>query len=534
VQLAESKLEGLLEAAFDAIVAVDANGIVILANSHAERLFGYAHNEMAGQRVDLLVPNSTGALQSGSADHKAAHSRRVARGAGTDLTGHRRDGTRFPAEISLSAIDTDDGVLISAAIRDVSDRLAAQAEGERLRAQAEHDRLGRQLQQAEHLESLGRLAGGVAHDFNNLLCAITNYSQFVGEEVAAAADGDTGRDWQATLSDINQIQVATQRASALTHQLLAFARREPVKPMVVDLNEVIRDVEPLLRLTCDDDIDLVVTLALDLDHIKADSAQMEQVLVNLATNSRYAMPEGGSLTIDTENVVVDGHYAEVRPELEVGSYVRLRVSDTGTGMTPDVVERAFEPFFTTKPEGAGTGLGLATVYGIVTQAGGHAHIYSEPGVGTTFSMLFPRTSDAPTGSGERQTGESIRSECGGQTVLVVEDEDLLRDVTTRILTRAGYNVITSANGPEALRLATAYDGPIDLLLTDVVMPKMSGKDFAQRLVAARPETLVLFMSGYAESVLGAKGNLEPGVILIDKPFSEPTLLAKIRAVLGVG
>ena len=392
----------------------------------------------------------------------------------------------------------------------------------------ERARLERHLRQSQRLESLGNLAGGVAHDFNNLLAVILNYASFVEEEAATAARMNEGERWEAVHRDVEEIERAAERAARLTRQLLAFARREPVRPQVLSLNAVVSDVEKLLGRTIGEHVELVTSLAPEVWPTLADTGQMEQVLVNLAVNARDAMPSGGTLTIDTENIEVDEDYAAGRVDLRSGRYVRLRVSDTGTGIERDVLEHVFEPFFTTKPKGEGTGLGLATVYGIIKQAGGHAQIYSEVGMGTTFSALLPATENIS--SADEQATMILR---GGrhETVLVVEDEDALREVTRRILTRNGYQVIAAASGSEAIALATKHPGEIDLLLTDVIMPQMLGKEVAERVAALRPGLRVLYTSGYAQSVLDSKGRLEAGVALLEKPFTESMLLTKLREVL---
>jgi CheY-like chemotaxis protein len=297
---------------------------------------------------------------------------------------------------------------------------------------------------------------------------------------------------------------------------------------VLNLNDVIVDVRDLLRRTVGDHVELETALDPVAWRVLADPGQIHQVLVNLAVNARHAMPAGGRLTIDTGNTLVDAAYVLQRPDIAVGPHVRLRVSDTGTGMPHEVIERAFEPFYTTKPKGEGAGLGLATVYGIITQAGGHVQIYSEPGFGTTITALLPATEQQPVAVEPQPVRQRVVS---GETILVVEDEDAMREVTRRILARHGYQVITAAGGGEAIQLAEAKRTDIHLLVTDVIMPGMLGKEVAERLHAIRPRLGVLYMSGYAHPVLASQGTLDPGVTLIEKPFSEDSLLAKVREVL---
>jgi nitrogen-specific signal transduction histidine kinase/CheY-like chemotaxis protein len=391
------------------------------------------------------------------------------------------------------------------------------------------DKSQERLAQAQRLESLGQLAGGVAHDFNNLLAVILNYAEFAAEELAAATESDWAGRCESVHDDLEQISRAGERAASLTRQLLAFARREVVQPQVLDLDTVITAVEEMLRRTLGEHVELVTSLAGGLHPVLADPGRLEQVLVNLAVNARDAMPDGGMLTIDTSNIIVDAESIAGGWESPLGRQVRLRVSDTGTGMSPDVAAHAFEPFFTTKSDDGGTGLGLATVYGILKQADGHIRIYSEPGGGTTFSITLPATNQAATPETVEETYHRTPS---GETVLVVEDEAALREVTRRILARNGYQVITARSGPEALEIVRSYHGEIHLLVTDVVMPHMLGKEVAQQVLLIKPEIEVLYMSGYARPVLASQGRLEPGVALVEKPFSEADLLAKARQVLN--
>jgi PAS domain S-box-containing protein len=412
--------------------------------------------------------------------------------------------------------------------RDELEQVEVTADTERRDARDARERKDElQEQQAQRLESLGQLAGGVAHDFNNLLAVILNYASFAAEELTAAGPDPSGH-LETASADLAQVEIAAQRAARLTRQLLAFASREVVRPQVLDLDKVITGVEEMLRRTLGEHVELVTMLAGCLWPVLADPGQVEQVLVNLAVNARDAMPDGGTLTIDTGNVIVDADTVAGGSKAREGHNVRLRVSDTGVGMPADVAERAFEPFFTTKTEGGGTGLGLATVYGILSQAEGHIRIYSEPGIGTTFTIMLPVTTEVPAPVIPAVPHQRVPH---GETVLVVEDEPALREVTRRILVRNGYQAITAGNGPEALAIARDHPGEIHLLVTDVVMPQMLGKEVAESVRAIRPDIEVLFMSGYARPVLAAQGRLDPRVALVEKPFSEVDLLSMAGQVL---
>ena len=435
---------------------------------------------------------------------------------------HRADGSTVPVEVSVSILVTDEGRIRCAVIRDISDRVRAQDRFLQLQAEAERAHVEAQLQRTQRLEGLGQLAGGVAHDFNNLIAVISNYATFIAEATTDLGLVDIA-------GDAAQITKAAQRGAELTHQLLAFARREVVRPRPLNLNDVVADIEQMLRRSIGEHIALIVRLTNDLPAITADPGQLDQVLVNLAVNARDAMPRGGNLSIETCCIDVDGEYAGTRPHLHPGRYVRLRVSDTGTGMPPEVIERAFEPFYTTKPAGKGTGLGLATVYGIVTAAGGDLNVYSEPGMGTTFTILLPITDAQPTEA--EPAAEAAPASYLRATVLAVEDEPALRDVLQRILISAGHDVLIAADGPAALALAAAHNGPVDVLLTDVVMPHMLGKDLADHFTTVRPGTRVLFMSGYARPVLASQGTLDPDVTLVEKPFTKSQLLDAVQQCL---
>jgi two-component system, cell cycle sensor histidine kinase and response regulator CckA len=518
VEWSEELSSGLLQAAPDAIVVMDA-GRIVLINDRAEELLGWPRADLVGRNADELL----------SAQARFAYDQQVPaladRPAGVmgdaSLAVLRRDGTEFPAEVNLASVDTPHGRLAVAVIRDITERERAQAEQARLRAETDRQRIEVQVHRSARLESLGQLAGGIAHDFNNMLGVIVNYANFVIEE----AEGGNP-DLKAIAADARQVVRAGERGTDLTHQLLAFARREVVRPEVLDLNALISSFDDLLRRTIGDRIRLIVRPGPDLPTVTCDPGQLEQLLVSLAANARDAMPDGGNLVIDTACFAVD----ELHPELDPGDYVRMRLSDSGKGMTPDVAERAFEPFFTTKASGEGTGLGLATVYGIVTQAGGSVSLSSEPGLGTTVTVLLPVSGSAAVADplAGPLSRKPVATNGRGETLLVVEDEAALRDVAGRILSGAGYRVLAADGGNQALELAALHDGTIDLLVSDVVMPGMLGKELAERLTGVRPDTRVLYMSGYAQPVLASQGTLEPGVALLEKPFTAADLLSAVR------
>ena len=413
--------------------------------------------------------------------------------------------------------------------RDAQDLFDARRADERRDALEQTEGLHAQVRQIQRMDSLGQLAGGVAHDFNNLLAIILSYATFVSHRLTAAAEGGGDEGWDEARSDIAHIQQAVERAAALTRQLLAFASREAIRPLALDLNEVIAGVEELLRRAIGEHIELSTSLAEGLWPILADAGKFEQVLINLAVNARDAMPGGGTLSIATGNITVAADSAGVDPQAYQQRRVQLQVSDTGTGMTADVLERAFEPFFTTKEAGRGTGLGLATVYGILTQAGADMQISSRPGMGTTFTIVLPVT-DVAAAPAEKPL--AFEWEPHGETILVVEDEDELREVTTRILANAGYHVVAAAKGPKAIEIARNHDGQIHLVVTDIVMPHMLGTEVAERIRVIRPDARVLYMSGYAWLGLASQCRLDPDAVLLEKPFSDADLLAKTGQALG--
>jgi nitrogen-specific signal transduction histidine kinase/ActR/RegA family two-component response regulator len=384
------------------------------------------------------------------------------------------------------------------------------------------------LHQSQRMESLGQLAGGVAHDFNNLLAVILNYASFVSEELTNAVTSSDDGQWQGPLNDVQQIQVAAERASVLTHQLLAFARREVIQSRALSFNEAVTNIEEMLRRTIGEQIELSIDLEANLSKVMADPGHIEQIILNLAINARDAMPMGGTLAIETSSRdVTEAEW--MRFGVPAGSYVCVRFSDNGAGMSSEVRDRAFEPFFTTKPRGEGSGLGLATVYGIVLQSGGFTKIYSDEGVGTSITILLPAV-DVGSDTSD-QAVPVATTQKGVETILVVDDEEGLREVTRRILHRSGYVVLTASSGAEAIEIASSYVNHIDLLLTDVIMPKMQGPTVASEVRKLLPHVKVLFMSGHAQPVLEAEAVLGTDFQLIEKPFDQKMLLTNVRIAL---
>jgi two-component system cell cycle sensor histidine kinase/response regulator CckA len=390
----------------------------------------------------------------------------------------------------------------------------------RARLEEERRRLEEQYHQAQKMESLGRLTGGVAHDFNNLLTAINGFAELM--QMRMRPD-----DPQHPM--VKSILNSGQRAADLVRQLLAFSRKQIIEPKVLDLNMVVADMDRMLRRVIGEDIHLRAVLAPDLWSVKIDPTQLEQIIVNLAVNARDAMPDGGSLTIETANVVLDEAYTATHVEAGLGQHVMLAVSDTGVGISEKDLPQIFEPFFTTKELGQGTGLGLATIYGIVKQNGGDIQVYSEKDVGTTFKIYLPSVVENVSTISRPELEIVIPT--GAETILLVEDDVNVRKLVQRVLQSLGYTLLEAENGQEALQIAASYDGLIHLLLTDVVMPGINGKMLAENLLMTRPELKLLFMSGYTDNAIAHHGVLEPGTAFVQKPFSPTVIAHKIREVL---
>jgi two-component system cell cycle sensor histidine kinase/response regulator CckA len=495
----------LLESASQAIISIDRTGQIVLINGRAEEIFGYSREELIGAPIEMLLPDSKRSSHRHDRDDYFARPRARPMGIGMDLSGRRKDGTDVPVEVSLSCVEIDEGVFAIAFVSDISQR----------------KQLEEQLLHAQKMEAVGRLAGGVAHDFNNMLTVIAGYNRMILDELSTM---DPLRGYA------EEILKAADRAGALTNQLLAFSRRQIMQPRVINVNAVLAQTEKMLHRLIGEDVELVLNLGRNVGNIKADPGHVEQAIVNLAVNARDAMPLGGRITIETADVFLDEHYARTHMGVKPGEFAMLAVSDTGHGMDAETRRHIFEPFFTTKERGKGTGLGLATVYGMIKQTGGDIWVYSEPGQGTTFKLYFPRVcepiSDSSDGDGASAKGS------GGETILVVEDEKAVLELTVRILQRLGYTILTAGGGAEALEISQTYAGHIDLLLTDVVMPNMSGRQLADQLQESRPATKVLFLSGYTENTVVHHGVLDAGVDFLPKPFSRENLSKKLREVLA--
>jgi PAS domain S-box-containing protein len=504
---AQRLLRMAVEQAGEAIVITDTEGIIRYVNPAFEKITGYPRREALGKNPRILS----------SGKHAPEFYRSLwetlLRGEtwSGNFTNRRKDGTAYEEEAVISPVRDGAGRIINfvAVKKDVT--------GEK--------KLEEQLLQAVKMEAVGKLAGGIAHDFNNLLTGILGYSDLLGRSMEQGNGG-----MRETLEEIRK---AAERASALTRQLLAFSRKQIIQPRVLDLRAVVADLEKMLRRLIGEDIEFVTAPAEGLWKIKMDPGQVEQVILNLAVNARDSMPGGGSLTIETANVHLDDLYARKHQAVSRGAYVMLAVSDTGCGMPKEIQPRIFDPFFTTKEPGKGTGLGLSTVYGIVKQNLGYIWVYSEPGAGTTFKIYIPRAGDAPEAEalppGDRIAAELRR---GRGTLLVAEDDDLVRELIRTILSDSGYTVLEARDGIEALEIAQRHEGRIRMLLTDVVMPRMGGRELAARFAQLRPEARVIFLSGYTDDAVVRHGVLESGVEFLQKPFRSADLLRRVNSLLA--
>ena len=501
LRASEERLRTIFEAAAEGILVADiATRKFLYANPAICRMLGYEAEELLRLGVDDIHPEEDLPRVIAEFEAQARREKSVA----ADLPCLRKDGTKVYADICTANLVIDGRPCNAGFFTDITER----------------KRIEEQLRQAQRMEAIGRLAGGVAHDFNNILTVIAGYCELLLADLPAGSD---------LRPDVEEVAKAADRAGALTRQLLTISRDQVVQAEVLDLNAVIVNMEQMLRRLIGEDVQLETALAPELEEVRVDPGQVEQVLLNLAANARDAMPRGGKLTIETASVELDDSYAQSHNGVQPGRYVLLAVSDTGTGIDGSVLPHIFEPFFTTKRQGRGTGLGLSIVYGIVRQSGGHIWVYSEPGKGTTFKIYLPVTEREETVPWPAPV--SAPSEHGAGVILLVEDQEAVRAMLTKALAARGYTLLEAADGEEAVRLLAGRQGPIDLLITDVVMPVMSGRELAERLAAERPGMKVLFISGFADRAIVHHGMLSPGINYLQKPFPLSELTRKVEQIL---
>ncbi len=637
----------LLEALPDATVAVDRDGVMVQVNSQVQELFGYDRDQLIGQKVEILIPESYRSQHHQHRDGFAKTPKTRRMGADIDLYARRRDGSQFPVEISLSPVSSQGGWFVLSAIRDISDRVRIADElrranevlhqktaeqigeyrsrlasiidssedailskdlkgiitswnrgAERMYGYKPEEVIGKsisiltpsdrpdeiteilnkikrgeviehyesvrvtkdgrqlnvsisvsplvnaigeivgasaiarditaqkhaesQLRQSQKMEAIGRLAGGVAHDFNNILAIINACTEFLRDRLDPAAEPTTY---------VENIRKATDRGASLTRQLLTFSRTPAIKTQILDLNDRLKEISKLLVPLLGDDVEVRIVSRSPSAIIEADPGQLDQIVVNLAVNARDAMPNGGSFFLETSTLIVDDDFAEQHQSMTRGKYVLLCASDTGIGMDEATSSRIFEPFFTTKEIGKGTGLGLSTVYGIVKQNGGHLFVYSEPGHGTTFKIYLPSAEDK-VGLPAQSPEETVRPSRPGSTILLVEDDEIMRSLTRRLLEEHGYRVFEATDGKSALDWVQANSESIDLLLTDVVMRNMSGAELAENLQESHPNLKVIYMSGYTGELMANRNMLKPGLTLLEKPFTRTALLNLVHSKVG--
>jgi len=500
----QRRLAAIIDSSADAIIGKELDGTITSWNRGAEAMYGYTADEIVGKNISLLtskdrpdeIPQILARIRSGE---------RIEHYESVRVT---KDGRHLNVSISISPIKDPNGKIVgaSAIARDITAQRRAE----------DH------LRQAQKMEAVGRLAGGVAHDFNNILGIVTACTELLRDRIDADSD-------QALY--VGNIRKAVERGISLTRQLLAFTRKSSVQPQLIDLNIHLKDVVKLLRPLMGDDVEIVVAPRSPSAIIEIDPGQFDQIVLNLAVNSRDAMPRGGKFILETASVELDDVFTSQHRPMQAGRYILIAVSDTGVGMDAATVTRIFEPFFTTKEVGKGTGLGLATVYGIVQHGGGHIWVYSEPGSGTTFKIYLPSAEDKLGETPQPQAEKTVRRR-EGTTVLLVEDDEIMLSMTRKLLEQNGYRVLAAKDGTSALALVQSHVGPIDLVLTDVVMRGMSGPDLVAKLTAVRPTTKVVFMSGYTGELIARHEDVNQGIPLLEKPFTRTALLNVLDSTLG--
>ena len=508
----EARYRALFEGAAEGILITESRkGKFKYANPAFCLLLGYTEDELRGMTAKDIHPAEV--LARIISEFKATERE------GKSMTQHdipflKKDGTIIYADVVTTPMILMDGASCSATfLIDMT---------ERKKAEDEKKKIEEQLWQAQKMEAIGRLSGGIAHDFNNMLTSILGNAELA--LMCMGAD-DSSREL------LEDIKLAGEKAAILTRQLLAFSRKQVIQPQIFNLNEVVHEMDNMLRRLIGEDIDLETRLSPDLGMVETDPGQVEQIIMNLAVNARDAMPEGGRLTIETADVELDKKYAASHFPVIPGHYEMISVSDTGVGIPKEIQSEIFDPFFTTKEKGKGTGLGLSIVYGIVKQSNGYIWVYSEPGKGAAFKIYLPRV-DKGDNSGEEAKAGAKELFMGSETIMVVEDDVMIMEMIVKVLNSCGYTVLRAGDGNEALRVSDEYKGPIHLVLTDVIMPGMGGRELANRLEETRPDTKILYMSGYADQAIVHNGVLEKGLSFIQKPFTSNSLKKKIREVMG--
>ena len=499
----QNALRMLIESLPVGLIISDESGRITDLNESALQMFGYSRQELVGNTVEILLPNRLRNLHERQRDGYANGPHVRPMGIGMELVGCRKDGTEIPIEISLGPLVTKEGTLVSSTIVDISAR----------------KKIEQQLRLAQRMEAIGQLAGGIAHDFNNLLAVIIGTADILADEV------DQGG---ALAKKVEMIRSAGSSAAGLVRQLLAFSRQQMIQPQVLDTKKIVESTQAMLRRLIRESIQVNVVVEEGVGLITADPGQIEQVLLNLAVNARDAMPQGGCLTILACNVELNDMDKKRHEPVVPGRYVLLAVGDTGCGMDLKTQARIFDPFFTTKEVGKGTGLGLATVYSIVKQSRGFIWVYSEVGQGTIFKVYLPRADQAIRP--QKQKEEDMTALQGSETILLAEDSESLREMAREYLESIGYTVLDANSGAEALERARNFDGRIDLLLTDIIMPEMGGHELAEQIVSLRPEVKIIFTSGYTGDLIAGRAPLDPGTF-IQKPYRPKALARKIREVL---